>query len=855
MSDRRELNEFICLFKRWLRESYSWPVDDKEDYIKEFTWPLSGNLIPAAPLLRTVEDLNTDPLTENSKINLRICRNGYPSTQTIAITFQRAVESNSRNKQEKPNYHRLELDSLLDRCSSVLDLTSAARRVFTESGEELTSLEKIVNNQLLFISTGEAWIPAKIVKEDVERKQMLANLADDLNKLAFFNRLKSGCQNLVIEALKGGLNEGTRLGVSTCYLNSGQLDRVKQGESLETIFKIGEKQVVFKEKEETSCKRAHDISHHNVEAEERKKFRWPWEKIANKSLDSLITETRNSQVREEEDDDDEDVLFDTTVIAIKSKPAKLVTTGSLKIPKLNSQKFAFDKFQGFIYSLVSPNLVLGVSDIDKNLVEVFLMKRNDDNPLQRWVYTNDGSILLKCRQTMALTVKVPSLDKQSSMGFLSNKNSEFSIMNDAPLILQTLISTENGNANQKWFIEDQIGLIFAFAPTYDRVFDPNDRLNIDMTAASKALICTGYVSREKEVSQPGYACQLPSATGFVLVCGCCGVAVRGKFKLTRLTRNQAFTCHFSKSNKYSGLKYLGGIGKVDLSNDEASERSFAEWKEKFVGLREMSSVVVNEKSLPGAVSVSNIIKLYAYRNGDGRLKGGELLIGTSLNDILEMATGKLGLNCAARRIYTQDGSLILDVQDLVTWCIGFYRGQVQALSEADKEKYTRQPKVSAKDLVKKCESSTSEDTEIGGKKLVGRALTKPNKNDLKRLVYEIERLDRSRVSDIKKVLKWPVEVWISCGEAFVGPEVVSMNEGQRVKQREAVDKAEKEVEKKIQELKSVAGKGEKTEQAAKQAEIEQLKSYVEDIKNPTKRAGKRLTTGNNVSFGSHSVTV
>ncbi len=126
---------------------------------------------------------------------------------------------------------------------------------------------------------------------------------------------------------------------------------------------------------------------------------------------------------------------------------------------------------------------------------------------------------------------------------------------------------------------------------------------------------------------------------------------------------------------------------------------------------------------------------------------------------------------------------------------------------------------------------------------------------MKRLVYEIERLDRSRVSDIKKVLKWPVEVWISCGEAFVGPEVVSMNEGQRVKQREAVDKAEKEVEKKIQELKSVAGKGEKTEQAAKQAEIEQLKSYVEDIKNPTKRAGKRLTTGNNVSFGSHSVTV
>ncbi len=160
------------------------------------------------------------------------------------------------------------------------------------------------------------------------------------------------------------------------------------------------------------------------------------------------------------------------------------------------------------------------------------------------------------------------------------------------------------------------------------------------------------------------------------------------------------------------MKYLDG--KVDLTSDSASEKSFAEWKEKFMCWREMSSVVANEAALSVAVSSASIIKLYAYRNGDGRLKAGELLIGTSLNDLLVAATGKLRLNSAARRFYTQDGSLILDVQDLVTWCIGFYRRQVQA--DTDKEGYTRQPKVSAKELARKSESTGSEEVaEAGGR--------------------------------------------------------------------------------------------------------------------------------------------
>ena len=41
--------------------------------------------------------------------------------------------------------------------------------------------------------------------------------------------------------------------------------------------------------------------------------------------------------------------------------------------------------------------------------------------------------------------------------------------------------------------------------------------------------------------------------------------------------------------------------------------------------------------------------------------------------ILDQATTRLQLRNAARRLYTEDGTLILDFHDLITWSIEFYR--------------------------------------------------------------------------------------------------------------------------------------------------------------------------------------
>ena len=47
--------------------------------------------------------------------------------------------------------------------------------------------------------------------------------------------------------------------------------------------------------------------------------------------------------------------------------------------------------------------------------------------------------------------------------------------------------------------------------------------------------------------------------------------------------------------------------------------------------------------------------------------------------MLEQATNRLQLRNAARRLYTEDGVLILDVQDLIDWAIDYYRRELEKM--------------------------------------------------------------------------------------------------------------------------------------------------------------------------------
>ena len=49
--------------------------------------------------------------------------------------------------------------------------------------------------------------------------------------------------------------------------------------------------------------------------------------------------------------------------------------------------------------------------------------------------------------------------------------------------------------------------------------------------------------------------------------------------------------------------------------------------------------------------------------------------------LLEQATSRLNLRGAGRRMYTEDGTLILDVQNLIDWVIDYYRNVLRSPEE------------------------------------------------------------------------------------------------------------------------------------------------------------------------------
>lgn len=66
---------------------------------------------------------------------------------------------------------------------------------------------------------------------------------------------------------------------------------------------------------------------------------------------------------------------------------------------------------------------------------------------------------------------------------------------------------------------------------------------------------------------------------------------------------------------------------------------------------------------------------------------------------MDLATEKLQLTTAARRFYTQDGTQILDTQDLLKWAVQFYKQQIDD-SKSSKNAEAEQLKRSKSEILK-----------------------------------------------------------------------------------------------------------------------------------------------------------
>ena len=71
----------------------------------------------------------------------------------------------------------------LDSCTMILQLPSAARRLFDEHGEEHFTLQSLKRDQTVFVSCGEGWSDPKLTHDEQQRRLLLSKLSSDVSKI------------------------------------------------------------------------------------------------------------------------------------------------------------------------------------------------------------------------------------------------------------------------------------------------------------------------------------------------------------------------------------------------------------------------------------------------------------------------------------------------------------------------------------------------------------------------------------------------------------------------------------------------------------------------------------------------
>lgn len=155
----------------------------------------------------------------------------------------------------------------------------------------------------------------------------------------------------------------------------------------------------------------------------------------------------------------------------------------------------------------------------------------------------------------------------------------------------------------------------------------------------------------------------------------------------------------------------------------------------------------------------------------------------------------------------------------------------------------------------------------------------PTKSEIKRLLVDY---DRTSKIDAKKLFRWPIEIWVSCGEPFISPKVVNKNETKKIMQREQIEKVGHELEIQTHALRQMTGRrltGMNTgkykpiknpdhpvikeghwtevtyEEHVKQNEVNQLKNFVDEMKSTGRKSEKGSARSSSNLYSGHAVTV
>ncbi|XP_051885334.1 doublecortin domain-containing protein 1-like isoform X2 [Pristis pectinata] len=635
----------------WNKLTYMWPVLPDGELNEEYDWPIEGSLLPNAPALKKPGQKSQGTY---APVRLKVLKNGeQDKSKVLTVTgpditsMLKKICNSAKNKiQRRGNHelqmrkdtqednsikaHQLELKQFLERCTSVLGLPFAARRLFDETGREQSLLTDLQRDQLVYVSCGEAWIDPKVISVEQKKRLCLKSLTSDV---ALIRSYCATCnpEGLVLEVV-GNLVAGAKLALAECAVPIDCEDVSLESDKQDQTCSITSDDNHTKDENLLNdLLDAHARTHLILDAQQPKGL-YPWERNSKAFDDGEVSQQEDGR------------SFTNIDLYNKYRPR----TKSLKPQKVQQQQFQFQ--DGYIINCSCPWLVVGVPEINAHPgLEVTLVEKKADDIFQRW-NLKDGSrtFHLVGNPDLVLAVSMPQISSGDGQSVLEFQG--------CPVILQNHKVYSNGVANQKWFWVPEMKILSAFSTSV---------LDNEVTAANHANVCTFCICGTQEVDQPGYYFTHPRTKQRTVVCLACSRALRGQNVMTKLQPGVSFICatgcRKSQVEETGPFKCIK-VTKVDLSTS-AAKNSLAHLEAKLNSLRVETSVQTISWDI-SAAKTQPAVRILAYRNGAG-YKDGELIIGTTFSSLLAMCTQRLELTRPARRLYTADGSLILTVSELI----------------------------------------------------------------------------------------------------------------------------------------------------------------------------------------------
>uniref|UniRef100_A0A674HUE9 Doublecortin domain containing 1 n=1 Tax=Terrapene triunguis TaxID=2587831 RepID=A0A674HUE9_9SAUR len=570
----------------WNKLTYMWPVLPNGELNEDFDWPIEGLLVPNSPSLKKPAGKKSDWYIP---VRLRALHNG-DRDKSKAITIIGTDVTNMLNRQ----------------CTTMLNLPTAARRLFTEKGVELFLLKDLERDQLVYVSCGEPWIDPHLTMAQHKKRLLLNNLASDISAIHAY------CIMLLVLGVRSNIAAGAKLFVDRCLV---AFEEDKLTEELQE----NQTEEMFLNIKDDSDLNSHAKSHLKTDAWHMKsKYSWQESFCDFHDDDSFLK--------------DEDKEF-----CENAEPQPKLNA---ELQKAHHQQFEYRDKQ--IINCAFPGLVLGVQDANLHAgTEVVLVEKKPDDTNQRWIWRDhDRTFHLMSDPNLVLAVSMPSTQPRYS----KCKYKEYS----------------NGAANQKWHYMENAGVFSAF---YSTVLDQ------EITAANHASVCTFSVTSREKINQPGYYFLSPSGKQKFMICLACARAIRGKKELKKLPTGSMFFCASGseEANNFSlGPFKCVNVMKTDLSTLEA-KNTLNYLEEVLASLRTETSIQTISEKISAAMN-QKAVKIIAYRNGAG-YRNGQLIIASTFPMLLTMCTRQLELTRKACRLYTNDGILMLTLPDLVTWAV------------------------------------------------------------------------------------------------------------------------------------------------------------------------------------------